>query len=144
MVAQLVLASHPIGAPVSTESSRTMSKRDRFTSSEDFSGKAKQGNLIRRKNFLPLGRASERMCLTAEQHSQIASAYEKAAADETLPSQLRTASVKKAKWFRMLCQIEAAKLSAGLVSAVVQTAPERRYLSLAEKLSRAKARRGIT
>jgi len=59
------------------------------------------------------------MCLTAEQHSQIASAYEKAAADETLPSQLRTAFLKKAKWFRMLCQIEAVKLSTGLVSAAL-------------------------
>ena len=49
------------------------------------------------------------MCLTAEQYSQIASAYEKAAADETRPSQLRTAFVKKAKWFRMLCQIDAAE-----------------------------------
>jgi hypothetical protein len=144
VVAQLVLASHPIGASVSTESSRTMSKRDCFTGSDDFSGKAQQGGLIRSKNFLPLERASERMCLTAEQHSQIASAYEKAAADEALPSQLRTAFVKKAKWFRMLCQIEAVKLSAGLVSTVVETAPERRYLSLAEKLSRARAGRGIT
>src|SRR5262249_1567263 len=115
-----------------------MSKRDCFTSSKNFSGKARQGSLIGSKNFTPLGRASERMCLTAEQHSQIASAYEKAAADETLPSQLRTAFVKKAKWFRMLCQIQAAKLSAGLVSAVVETSPERRYLSLAEKLSRAR------
>ena len=89
-------------------------------------------------------RSSERMCLTAEQHSQIAATYEKAAADETLPSQLRTAFVKKAKWFRMLCQIEVAKLSAELVSAVVETAPKRRYLSLAEKLSRARATRGMS
>lgn len=129
---------------MSAGSSRTMSKGDCFTISQEFSGKARQGSLIGIKNFPPSGRGSERMCLTAEQHSQIASAYEKAAADETLPSQLRTAFVKKAKWFRMLCQIEAAKLSAGLVSAVVQTAPERRYLSLAEKLSRARAARGIT
>ena len=129
---------------MSTESSPTMSKRDCLTSSEDFSGKAQQASLIRSKSFLPLGRPSERMCLTAEQHSQIASAYEKAAADETLPSQLRTAFVKKAEWLRMLCQIEAAKLSAGLVSAVAETAPERRYLSLAEKLSRARAGRGTT
>jgi hypothetical protein len=137
------LASHPIGVSVSTESSRTTAKGDCFKSSEDFSGKAQQGSLIRSKNFLPLGRP-ERMCLTAEQQSQIASAYEKAAADETLPSQLRTAFVKKAEWLRMLCQIEAAKLSAGLVSAVAETAPERRYLSLVEKLSRARACRGTT
>jgi len=64
------------------------------------------------------------MCLTVEQHLQIASAYEKAAADEALPSQLRNAFVRKAKWFRMLCQIKAAKLSTGLVSAAVETAPK--------------------
>ena len=126
---------------MSSESSGTMSKRDCFTDSKSSLDAAPQESLV---SALPLGRASERMCLTAEQHSQIASAYEKAAADETLPSQLRTAFLKKAKWFRMLCQIEAAKLSAGFVSGVVETAPKRRYLSLAEKLSRARAARGMT
>ena len=82
------------------------------------------------------------MSLTAEQHSQIA--YEKAAADETLPSPFRTAFVNKAKWYRMLRQIEEARLSAGIVLAIAETAPKRRYLSLAEKLSRAPAARGIT
>src|SRR6187399_412437 len=127
-----------------SEPSGTISKRDCSRGSEGSSGAAQQGSLVRGKHSLSLRRASERMCLTAEQHSQIASAYEKAAADETLPSQLRTAFLKKAKWFRMLCQIEAAKLSAGFVSGVVETAPKRRYLSLAEKLSRARAARGMT
>jgi hypothetical protein len=121
-----------------------MSKRHCLTDSNGSLGAAPQESLVSSKNSLSLGRASERMCLTAEQHSQIASAYEKAAADETLPSPLRTAFLKKAKWFRMLCQIEAAKLSAGFVSGVVETAPKRRYLSLAEKLSRARAARGMT
>jgi len=83
-------------------------------------------------------RSSDRMCLSAEQRSQIAATYEKAAADETLPSQLRIALLKKANWFRMLCHIELAKLAAELVS-------ERKpYLSLAEKLTRARSARGIS
>jgi hypothetical protein len=81
------------------------------------------------------------MCLSAEQRSQIAATYEKAAADETLPSQLRTALLKKAKWFRMLCHIEVAKLAAELVS---ESAPRTRYLSLAEKLSRARSAQGMS
>src|SRR5437868_12341595 len=101
-----------------------MSERDCFKGSKASPGKAQQGSLVSAKHPLPLRRASERMWPTAEQHSQIASVYEKAAADETLPSQLRAAFVKKAKWFRMLCQIEEAKLSIGLVSAVVETAPK--------------------
>jgi hypothetical protein len=121
-----------------------MSKRGYSRESEAFLQKDQQGSLVGGENFLPLRRASERMCLTVEQHLQIASAYEKAAADEALPSQLRNAFVKKAKWFRMLCQIEAVKLSTGLVSAAVETAPKKRYLSLAEKLGRARAARGMT
>jgi len=121
-----------------------MSERDCFKGSKDSSRKAEQGRLIDTKHSLPLRRASERMCLTVEQHLQIASAYEKAAADEALPSQLRNAFVKKAKWFRMLCQIEAVKLSTGIVSAAVATAPKRHYLSLGQKLSRARAARGMT
>jgi hypothetical protein len=49
------------------------------------------------------------MVLTAAQHSQIAAAYERAAGDETLPLQARSAFAKKASWFRMLAQIRAAK-----------------------------------
>jgi hypothetical protein len=45
------------------------------------------------------------MCLTAEQHSQIAT-YEKAAADEALPSQLRTAFVNKANGFGCFAKLK--------------------------------------
>ena len=144
MVAQFVLASRPIGASVGSEPSGTISKRDCSIGSEGSSGAAEQGSLVRGEHSSSLRRASERMSLTAEQHSQIASVYEKAAADETLPSPFRTAFIKKAKWFQMLRQIEEARLSAGIVLAVAETAPRRRYLSLAEKLSRARAARGIT
>jgi hypothetical protein len=47
--------------------------------------------------------------LTAPQHSQVAAAYERAARDEALPLQARSAFAKKASWFRMLAQISAAK-----------------------------------
>jgi hypothetical protein len=49
------------------------------------------------------------MVLTAPQHSQVAAAYERAARDETLPLQARSAFARKASWFRMLAQISAAK-----------------------------------
>jgi hypothetical protein len=120
-----------------------MSKRNRFTESDGFSVSGTKKTLPSDRHSLRSARVSGRMCLSAEQHSQIASAYEVAAADETLPSQLRAAFVKKAKWFRMLYQIEVAKLSAGFLSAVVGTAPKRGYLSLAEKLSRARGPRGV-
>ena len=91
------------------------------------------------------------MELTAKQHLQIAAAYETAAADKTIPCQLRTAFANKAKWFRMLCQIQAAKVSMsahgrnvpGTVSEVIEAAPKMRYISLAERLSRARGARGI-
>jgi hypothetical protein len=49
------------------------------------------------------------MGLTSAQHSQIAAAYGRAAEDETLPPQPRAGFAKKARWFRMLAQIGAAK-----------------------------------
>jgi hypothetical protein len=52
------------------------------------------------------------MVLTPEQHSQIATAYEKAAADEMMPRQQREAFARKASWFRMLALI-ATKKAAG-------------------------------
>jgi len=52
------------------------------------------------------------MSLTSAQHSQIAAAYERAAQDETLPPQPRAGFAKKARWFRMLAQIGAAKEAA--------------------------------
>jgi hypothetical protein len=47
-------------------------------------------------------RQPARMPLRAEQHSLIAGAYEKAAADANLPVQTRAAFAKKADWFRLL------------------------------------------
>lgn len=49
------------------------------------------------------------MALTAEQHSQIATVYEKAAADRMVPPQQRAAFARKANWFRMLAGIAAKK-----------------------------------
>jgi hypothetical protein len=52
------------------------------------------------------------MALTAEQHSQIATVYDKAAADEMVPAPQRAAFARKAEWFRMLARIEAKKAAA--------------------------------
>jgi hypothetical protein len=49
------------------------------------------------------------MTLTAEQHSQIATAYEKAAADRMVPPPQRAAFARKASWFRMLARVGAKK-----------------------------------
>jgi hypothetical protein len=49
------------------------------------------------------------MALTAEQHSQIAKVYDKAAADQMVPAPQRAAFARKAEWFRMLARIEAKK-----------------------------------
>jgi hypothetical protein len=49
---------------------------------------------------------------TAAQHSQIATAYERAAEDEMLPPQSREGFAKKAQWFRLLAQVGAAKEAA--------------------------------
>jgi hypothetical protein len=51
------------------------------------------------------------MALASAQHGRIAAAYERAANDQTLPSQARSAFARKASWFRMLAQISAAKLA---------------------------------
>ena len=45
------------------------------------------------------------MSLKAEQHSQIAAAYEKAAADGSLPAETRAAFARKADWFRLLARV---------------------------------------
>ena len=45
------------------------------------------------------------MVLKAEQQSQIAAAYENAAADRSLPAQTRAAFAKKADWFRLLARV---------------------------------------
>lgn len=52
------------------------------------------------------------MVLTPEQHLQIATAYEKAAADHMVPPPQRAAFERKASWFRMLAQIRAKQESA--------------------------------
>jgi len=52
------------------------------------------------------------MGVTSAHHSQIAAAYERAAEDETLPPQPRAGFATKARWFRMLAQIAAAKEAA--------------------------------
>jgi hypothetical protein len=47
------------------------------------------------------------MVLTPEQHSSIAMAYERAAADEMVPPPQRAVFARKADWFRMLARIGA-------------------------------------
>jgi hypothetical protein len=49
---------------------------------------------------------SARMPFTAEQHSLIAAAYDKAAFDVSLPAHTRAAFAKKAAWFRLLACID--------------------------------------
>ena len=97
--------------------------------------------------------------LTAKQYFQIATVYESAAADTmTVPRQQRAAFIRKARWFHMLARIKAAKEAAAVfngpralltndagrdgyadpVDAV--WGPKPKYLSLEERLNRAKAR----
>jgi hypothetical protein len=52
------------------------------------------------------------MALTAEQHSQIATGYDKAAADQMVPAPQRAAFARKAEWFRMLARLGAKKEAA--------------------------------
>jgi hypothetical protein len=47
------------------------------------------------------------MALTAEQHSEIATAYEKAATDCFVPAEQRAAFAKKAEFFRLLAKLAA-------------------------------------
>jgi hypothetical protein len=88
------------------------------------------------------------MVLKAEQHSQIAATYERVAADESLPPQLRVAFARKARWFRMLAQIGTAKATAVAnernghasiskpASSLVDGDPKTCRPTLAERLSR--------
>lgn len=59
--------------------------------------------------LLTAGADTAAMVLTPEQHSQIATAYEKAAADEMVPPPHREAFARKADWFRLLARIAAKK-----------------------------------
>jgi hypothetical protein len=49
------------------------------------------------------------MSLKSEQHSQIATAYEKAAGDPMMPAPQKAAFARKAEWFRFLAQVGAKK-----------------------------------
>ena len=56
------------------------------------------------------------MVLKAEQHSQIAATYETAAADGSLPAQIRAAFAKKADWFRLLARVGEKRERAALIA----------------------------
>jgi hypothetical protein len=80
---------------------------------------------------------------TAAQHVRIAAIYERAAGDKALPPQARAAFAKKASWFRMLAQIEAAKQMSAQVRAIhkktgdlARTMPSATGPTLAERSSR--------
>ena len=64
------------------------------------------------------------MTFTADQYSQIAEGYEKAAADPMLASEKRAALVRKVEWFRFLARHEAHRLSGGDRSAPTCPDPE--------------------
>ena len=58
-----------------------------------------------------------RISLRSEQHYLIAAAYEKAAADMSLPGHTRAAFARKADWFRLLARVgEKKELAARLAS----------------------------
>jgi hypothetical protein len=66
-----------------------------------------------------------RISLKAEQHYLIAAAYEKAAADMSLPGHTRAAFARKADWFRLLARVgEKKKLAELLASEANQKALE--------------------
>ena len=56
------------------------------------------------------------MVLKAEQHSQIAATYERAAADKSLPAQARSAFARKADWFRLLARVGEKREQAALIA----------------------------
>jgi hypothetical protein len=56
------------------------------------------------------------MSLKAEQHSQIAAAYEQGAADGSLPAQTRAAFARKADWFRLLARVGEKRERAALIA----------------------------
>jgi hypothetical protein len=67
------------------------------------------------------------MALTAAQYSDIATAYEKAAADPMMPAPQKTAFARKAEWFRFLAQVgakKAAKSAASKKEPLHETCPE--------------------
>jgi uncharacterized protein YraI len=65
------------------------------------------------------------MALTAEQHAAIATSYDQAAADFSLPAERRAEFARKADWFRHLAKLEAKRESAGrMPDASIQSAGE--------------------
>lgn len=65
-----------------------------------------------------------RMVLKAEQHSQIADAYESAAADKSLPAQARAAFARKADWFRLLARVGEKREQAAVIASKAKQAEE--------------------
>jgi hypothetical protein len=61
-------------------------------------------------------RHAARISLRAEQHYVIAAAYEKAAADISLPGHTRAAFARKADWFRLLARVGEKKELAALLA----------------------------
>jgi hypothetical protein len=72
------------------------------------------------------------MALTAEQHSQIATLYEKAAADRMVPAPQRAAFARKAEWLRMLARIGAKREAAASKKDRPQEAPPEAVRPLVE------------
>ena len=61
-----------------------------------------------------------RISLKAEQHYLIAAAYEKAAADMSLPGHTRAVFARKADWFRLLARVGEKKELAALLARKAQ------------------------
>ena len=61
-----------------------------------------------------------RISLRAEQHHLIAAAYQKAAADMSLPGHTRAAFRRKADWFRLLARVGEKKERAALAKQKAQ------------------------
>ena len=78
------------------------------------------------------------MSLKSEQHSQIATAYEKAAADPMMPAPQRKAFARKAEWFRLLAQIGARK-EAKPVSKEERSQPSDNLRALDENIDKKRA-----
>jgi len=68
------------------------------------------------------------MSLKAEQHSQIAAAYENAAADGSLPAQTRAAFARKADWFRLLARVGEKRERAALIASEAASEAKRKAL----------------
>ena len=78
------------------------------------------------------------MSLKSEQHSQIATAYKKAAADPMMPAPQRKAFARKAEWFRLLAQIGARK-EAKAVSKEERSQPSENLRALDENINKKRA-----